>query len=499
MILADIHPTPLKFAVVGGGISGLTAAYRLTKLLPQAHVEIFEASDRLGGVLATHHDGDFLVERGADSFFTKQPWAVELCEELGLSDEIIPTNSTNRRALVLHQGKLHPVPAGFVLTRPQLVSSILKTPLLSWRGKLRLLAERWVRRPRDLEQDQFDDNLAHFATERLGREAFERLVEPLVAGIYTADANQLSVAATMPEAITALREHGTLWHLDHQGAEVASGARYGSFVSLRGGVGQLVTALAKYITENSRNPSPSPSPPSISSTGRGGGLGQSLHLNASIASVARDEHQSWLVQFADGTSRGPYAGVVLALPTPCAATLIDKVDPQLAELLGRIRYASSAVVILAFRQDQIERKLDGFGFVVPQVENREIVAASFSSIKFPGRVPSDMVVIRVFLGGALRPELVQLPEAELERIALAELRHILGIRGEPTQVDIVKWREKMPQYHVGHVQLVNAIEDRANQHEGLAFAGNGYRGVGIPYCVRSGDNAARRLAERFLT
>ncbi len=473
--MADTHPMPPRIAVIGGGISGLTAAYRLTKLLPQARVEIFEASDRLGGVLATHCEGDFLIERGADSFITREPWALELCEELGLGGELIPTNTGHRRALVLHYGKLHPVPAGFVLIRPQRLWPILKTPLLSWPGKLRMLAERWRLPPQDLDQEDFDDNLAHFATERLGREAFEHLVEPLVAGIYTADANQLSVAATMPEAITALREFGTLWHSDDADAAVASGARYGSFVTLRGGMGQLVAALAARLP------------------------GDAIHLNQSVVRISRDEQGKSRLHFADGSSSENFAGVVLAVPAPRAAALMEKIDAPLAELLGEISYASSVVVSFAFHRDQIERKLDGFGFVVPKIENRDIIAASFSSVKFQGRAPAEMVLIRTFLGGALRPDLVDLPETELARIALAELTDILGISGEPTTVDVVRWREKMPQYHVGHLQLVQRIEDRAAQMDGLALAGNGYRGVGIPYCVRSGDEAARKLAEKLLT
>ncbi len=434
-----------------------------------ARVEIFESSDRLGGVLATHRDGDFLIERGADSFITKQPWALELCQELGLGDELIPTNRDNRRALVLRGDQLHGVPEGFVLIRPQRVGPILKTLLLGWRGKMRLLAERWRRRPADLDSQSFDDNLAHFATERLGREAFERIVEPLVAGIYTADARKLSVAATMPEAVETLRKHGTLWHRDASETEISSGARYGSFVTLRGGMSRLIEELASRLPADC------------------------VHLNQAVAKISRGENAAWRLELADGTAHGPLAGIVIAVPTPHAAKLLETIDLPLGEMLGSISYASSAVVSFAFRQEQIGRPLDGFGIVVPAVEGRDIVAASFSSVKFPGRAPADTVLIRVFLGGALRPELVNLSDEEIRRTALAEIGAILKINGEPLAADVTKWHEKMPQYHVGHMQLVDAIEQRAEQIPGFALAGNGYRGVGIPYCVRSGDAAARRL------
>ncbi len=466
---------PLKFAVLGGGISGLTAAYRLHKLLPQAHVELFEASNQLGGVLCTQHTGDLLIERGADSFITKQPWAFELCEELGIADQLIPTNTQHRRALVWHGDGLYPVPEGFVLIRPQHIGPILKTSLLSWPGKLRLLSKRWRPPPRAIEATDFDDNLAHFATELLGRETFERLVEPLVAGIYTANARQLSVAATMPEAIDVLRKHQTLWHHDGNKKEAASGARYGSFVTPRGGISQLVNELANQIGA------------------------QSIHLSRTASLISGDGTHGWWIDFSQAASEGPFAGVVVALPTPQAAPIVHNLDPELAELLGKIPYASSAIVCAAFRKDQIARELDGFGFVVPVAEQRQIVAASFSNIKFPGRASEGTVLIRIFLGGAMRPELIELPDAELTRLALDELRKAIGTRGEPLHLEVQRWREKMPQYHVGHVQLVDEIESRVEKIPTFALAGNGYRGVGIPYCVRSGDRAARRVAESSAT
>jgi oxygen-dependent protoporphyrinogen oxidase len=469
--LIDPSASP-RFAVIGGGISGLTAAYRLRQLQPGAHVDLFEDSDRLGGVLSTHRNGDLLIERGADSFITKQPWALELCQELGIADELIPTNTENRRALVLKAGELHPVPEGFVLIRPQIESSIKQSELLTAEGKQRIVAEREVPLPANINDANFDDNLASFATIRLGKEAFERLVEPLVAGIFTADANKLSVAATMPEAVDVLRKHGTLWHREPT-QEVASGARYGSFVTPRGGVGRLVEALADQLPN------------------------ESIHLNQPIKSVKRNEDGLCNLNSVDGTTFGPFAGIVVALPTQQAACLLTSVDSELAALLGQIEYASSTVATFAFQKEQIGRPLDGFGFVVPRIENRDIVAASFSTVKFPGRAPDSTVLVRVFLGGAQRPELVELPDEELVRIASDELGKILKTTGSPLHTDVTKWHEKMPQYHVGHVQLVDAIEARVSQLPGIALAGNGYRGVGIPWCVRSGNEAARKMAEEM--
>ncbi len=474
-----------QFAVLGGGITGLTAAYRLTQLMPHASVEVFEASSELGGVLSTRREDEYLIEQGADSFLKKLPWAVELCEELGLGDEILPTNPMGRRALVVRDGRLYPVPEGFVILKPHRMIPILLTPLLSWSGKLRLLRERWIGSPEELQATDYDESVASFATRRLGQEAFERLVQPLLAGIYTADPHQLSLAATMPDAIEAEREHGSLTRaiLKKAKEEVtsseesdarASGARYAGFVTLRQGLKQLIETLAEHLPA------------------------EKLHLNIAIHSLKKNENSQWTIRQRDGTTWGPYNGVIVALPAPRAAEIIRDVDAPLGELLGRISYASSGIVCMVYRRDQIAHDLDGFGFVVPSVEGRKIIAASFSSVKFPGRAPEDQVLVRVFLGGALQPELVDLSDEKLQELAQTDLTQLLGVTGQPLRVDVVRWHEKMPQYHVGHVQLVDTIEKRAADIEGLELAGNAYRGVGIPQCVRSGEAAARRIAENFI-
>ena len=466
-----------RFAIVGGGVTGLAAAYRLTQLLPQSRIELFEASDRLGGVLHTHHRDKLLIERGADSFIDKLPWAVDLCRELGLEDQLIPTNAAHRRALVVRAGRLYPVPEGFVVIRPHRLWPLLKTPLLSWRGKLRLLLEPWIPCPKKAEREEHDESVASFATRRLGREAFERLVQPLLAGIYTADPYQLSLAATMPEVLAAEREHGSLYRAAVKQAtsseEAASGARYASFVTPRGGLGQLVETLASHLPADQ------------------------IHLNCPTQRIERTVDSRWNLHSATGETCGAFRGVIVATPAPRAAELLAAVEPELSELLGQIAYASSAVVSLSFQRNQIADPLDGFGLVVPTVENRPIVAASFSSVKFAGRAPLDQVLVRVFLGGALNPEQVSLSDDALQEIAVGELRELVGLRGEPLEVDIVRWHEKMPQYHVGHVQLVEEIENRVAKQYGLELAGNAYHGVGIPQCIHSADLAARRLVEQL--
>lgn len=460
-----------RLAVIGGGISGLTAAYRLTKLLPEARVELFEAGDRLGGVLQTRREGDLLIECGADSFIDKLPAAVDLCHELGLGDEIIPTNAEPRRALTLLNGKPVPVPKGFVQMRPEQYGPMLRSPLLSWRGKLRLMAEKWQPRPAEIEQADHDESVASFATRRLGLEVFERLVQPLLAGIYTADPYKLSVAATMPTAIEAERQHGSLRRAALASREknsAASGARYASFVTLRNGLVQLIETLATNLSN------------------------AVIHLNSPITSIKRSNDNRWAVSRSTAKPDS-FDGVIIALPAPRAGELVADTNRELSSLLSSIPYASSAVASLVYRRDQISDPLDGFGLVVPTVELRQIVAASYSSIKFPGRTPVDQVLIRVFVGGALQPELMDKSDQEILQLSQKELEQILGNSGKPLQANVVRWEQKMPQYHVGHVQLVDQIEAQIAKHSALELAGNAYRGVGIPQCVQSGNSAARRL------
>jgi oxygen-dependent protoporphyrinogen oxidase len=222
-----------------------------------------------------------------------------------------------------------------------------------------------------------------------------------------------------------------------------------------------------------------------------------IHLNSPTERIERTVDSRWNLHSTTGETCGAFQGVIVATPAPRAAELLAAVDQELSQLLGQIAYASSAVVSLSFPRNQIADPLDGFGLVVPTVENRPIVAASFSSVKFAERAPLDQVLVRVFLGGALNPSQVSLSDDALQEIAVGELRELIGLRGEPLEVDIVRWHEKMPQYHVGHVQLVEEIENRVAQQHGLELAGNAYHGVGIPQCIHSADLAARRLVEQL--
>jgi oxygen-dependent protoporphyrinogen oxidase len=468
-----------RIAVVGGGISGLAAALRITELLPHANLHLFEASARLGGVLETVSRDGFLIERSADNFLTTPMSAVDLCRDVAIADQLLQTDEVRRRAMVVRNGRLVPIPRGFYLMWPRKLWPILSSSLLSVRGKLRLLAEPWIK-----ASIVGDESVASFARRRLGREAFERLVQPLLAGIYTADPEQLSMAATMPQFWTCEREHGSLRALrtdrfSHQSnSNDATGARYALFAAPKNGMTSMVEAIAGRLPSDS------------------------IHLNASVTSIGNLADRRWEVisgptnpqsarsSPAAGGSPQSFDAIILAIPAHAAAHLLAPFDPALAVELAAIPYAGCAVVSLGFSRRQIAHPLDAFGFVVPQIERRRVIAGSFASLKFPGRAPDDRVLIRVFLGGALQPELVALPDADLCRIAVEELTDLLHISGEPLLTDIARWPSSMPQYHVGHLDRIARIEQLAARHSGLALAGNAYRGVGIPQCIASGQRAA---------
>lgn len=493
-----MSPTPLppdstnrqpRVAVIGGGISGLAAAFRISELLPHAQLALFEASNRLGGVLDTiYHDG-FLIERSADNFLARPAQAVDLCRRLGLESELVTTDESRRRAFVVRDGKLTAIPDGFYLMSPRKLWPVITSPMLSVAGKLRLLAEPFIprgpaaSRKRNATQSttmlEHDESVAAFVRRRFGRETFERIVQPLVAGIYTADSERLSMAGTMPQFLEYERTYRSLLfatlrrRLATSPNEAASGARYGLFLAPKGGLQTLVTALANRLPPNS------------------------VQLNSKVTQIQFHEN-TWTIDCTPSSPfhapHSPFDLIILATPAYAAASLLKSLDAPLSTELAAIEYSSCAVVSLGFHRSQIAHPLDGFGFVVPAVEHRRIIAASFASLKYPGRAPADNVLIRVFIGGATQAELLDRTDDELLSIAVEELSQLLDVHGNPIVTDVTRWPRSMPQYHVGHLARIARIEQSVAKYPTLALAGNAYHGVGIPQCIASGLAAAERIA-----
>ena len=466
--------TTRRVAVIGGGISGLAAAHRLVEMGPQVEIGLFERQDRLGGVLWTVQEEGFQVEQSADNFITTVPWGVDLCKRLGLGDELIQTNPAHRRTFVVRRGRLHRLPDGFLMMAPTRMWPLAVTPILTPWGKLRAGLEYFLP-PR---KGDGDESMAAFVRRRLGREVFERLVEPLISAVYAADMEKLSVLATLPRFRHMERDHRSLIRaMRHQmrarrrsqRSETQSGARYSMFLTLREGLTSMVDAIRDKL------------PPAT------------VRLGTAIERIERGD-QRWRLATADGTCQS-FDGVILATPSHVAARLLEPIDAELAGDLASIQHEGTAILSVAYRREQIAHRLDGMGVVVPAIEKSPILALSFSSQKYAHRAPEGKVLLRAFVGGARRPEMAEMPDDELVPQVLAELERLLGIRGEPIYRTISHWPRTMPQYHVGHLDLVERIETATARLPGLELAGNAYHGVGIPACIHGGEQAAERVLQ----
>lgn len=466
------NPTHPHVVVLGAGLAGLSAADTVVRRSGMGHrqVTVVDPSGRVGGVLGTRHADGWLVERSADCFLAARPEGLELISRLGLERELIGVSPEARRALIWHAGRAIPTPAGFRLLAPGRLGPVLGSPLLSIAGRLRVAGERFV--PRRKGDD--DESLEQFAVRRLGREGFERLVQPLASGIWTADPARLSMAAACPDFLAMEREHGSLWAGEQArlrgqpAAGEASGARYGQFVTLAAGMEMLPRTLAAQLRQ----------------------FGVRF-ATAAATSLVREPDGRWRIE-TTGPDGGPLVAdaVVVASPAPVAGRLLAGVDPDLAADIAAIDYAGSCIVSLGFARDRVAHPLDAAGMVIPRAEGRRILAVSFSSSKFPGRAPPGCVLLRVFAGGALDPEVMRLDDAALVELALSEVEQLLGTRGEPRLAHVERWDGAMPQYHLGHGARVARIDAAVARHPGLAIAGAAYTGVGIPQVIASGQRAA---------
>lgn len=458
-----------RIVIIGGGISGLAAAHRVHELNQAAKVTILEASDRLGGTIQTEHRDGFLLERGPDSFISEKPHAIALAKRLGLESQLIQTNEEYRRSFIVRDGRLRAVPQGFQLMVPSRMWPFITSDIFSLAGKMRMAADLFL--PRRSTNGSSDESLASFVRRRLGTEALARMAQPMVGGIYTADPETLSLRATLPRFLDMEQKHRSLiLAMARQGRAQktgTSGARYSLFVSFERGMQVLVDALAAVTRINA-----------------------DLRVNTRAQRLTFD--REWTIT-TDKDEMIKADAVCLALPAYVAATLLHETHEQLAQKLREIKYASTATINLGYRRVAIAHPLNGFGFVVPFVEKRSLIACTFSNVKFSGRAPDDYVLLRAFAGGALQPEIFALDEPEMSKRVEADLRELLGIREDPRFIEVAKWERSMPQYEVGHLDRVNEIEKLASALPGLSLAGNAYRGAGIPDCVRSGEAAAEYL------
>jgi oxygen-dependent protoporphyrinogen oxidase len=462
-----------QIVIIGGGIAGLSAAYYAQKKF-SAQIALLEAGDRWGGKVATDRvpfdDGQFIIEGGPDTFLATKPWGVALCKELGLGERLHGTNPHQKNTYVLHRNRLQPLPDGLAMMIPTNIPAILKTRLVSWFGKARMGLD-FLLPPHALNGDE---SLGAFVSRRLGREAYENLIEPLMSGIYAGDGDALSLASTFPYLRDLELKYGSLargaLEMRQQMAvrgQAALGSR-SAFLTPTTGLMEIVEALISHLQNN----------------------GAVLRLNASVKNVKRANVKKWNVELENGEAL-PADGVILATPAFAAAKIVLALDPQLAADLSAIPYVSTATVSLAYRQSDLPHPLDGYGYIIPRRQGRRALACTWASTKFPHRAPDGYALIRVFVGRAGQD--IPWNESDLLALAREELQLTLGITAEPMISRVFMWDKAMPQYNLGHPELLKRIDTALERHPSLALAGNGYRGIGIPDCIHSGELAAEKI------
>jgi protoporphyrinogen/coproporphyrinogen III oxidase len=458
-----------RIAIVGGGISGLAAAYAIEqRRRAGADVEyvLYESSLRLGGVLRTEHIDGCIVEAGPDSFLTEKPWAADLCREIGLGDHLIGSNDADRKTYILTHGRLVEIPDGLMFMVPTKIWPTSFSRLFSWKTKLRMTQELF-HPPREVERDE---SVAAFVERHYGKEMVDRLADPLLSGIYGGEAADLSVRAVLPRFAEMERTHGSLGRA-MLAARKKMPARSRTpapsvFTSLKNGMQTLADTVISQLTPTS------------------------LLTDAPVQAI-QPEAGGWVVSA--GLQSDHFDGVIIALPAPAAAHVLHIASPELAAELAAIQYTSSITVGLGYDQDVRQSLPRGFGFLVPRSEGRQLLAATFVHNKFPQRAPKDRALLRCFLAGANAEKVWPLSNDQIVGIVRNELQQILGLRAEPLFARVYKWESAMAQYGVGHLDRLDRIERLCQQLPGIALAGNAFRGIGIPDCVRSGRDAAKQL------
>ena len=470
-----------RVVIVGGGVTGLTAAYRLLAAGHDASgrklaVTVLEERPRLGGNIVTERRDGFVIDGGPDSFVAVRPQAKALCNDLGLGDRLIPTTERNRRVYVAHRGALEHMPEGLSLGVPTRVWPMVKTPLVSWAGKARMALDLVLPKGRT----DGDESIGHFVRRRLGSEAVTQLAEPILGGIYVGNVDALSLRATFPQLLEQEQRHGSL--IRGAIAQMTArgqlpGARPPSaFFSLLGGMGELIDTLARKI----------------------GAAGGTIRVGAPVAAIARGpegaQSPRFLVQIAGDTAETLEADdVISCVPAYAAADALDTLDRPLSALLRQTPYISSAVVVVAYRRADMPHALDATGLVVPKSEKRRVLAATFISSKWAGRAPSDAVLLRVFVGGYRDPGALMESDEALVTLAREELASLLGVRVKPMLARVFRYERANAQPSIGHGGRVKRARALAEAHPGLQLAGAAFDGVGIPDCVRQANDAAAHI------
>jgi oxygen-dependent protoporphyrinogen oxidase len=454
--------TPIEtvdVAVIGGGVSGLAAAFELRKR--KRSVVVLEREQRAGGIIMTERIGEFLVDAGPDALLVQKPAAVALCNELGLGDRLIPTKLP-RTAFVLRDGELHSLPAASVLGFPTRLKPLFASTLFGLNAKFRMASELVIPRA----PNTGDESIAGFVRRRFGPEAVTYIAEPLLAGIHAGDVERLSMRALFPRLVDAEARAGSVIRAFR--GEPRPVNTDGVFRSFPNGIEELIDGLMKAVPK------------------------ESVRCGANVTRI--DKGDGFTIHVA-GRPPIQARAVMLSIPAFAAAELVRPLDGVLSAACASIRYLSTATVVFAFPRDAVRHDLRGTGFVVPRAEGISITAGAWISSKWPYRAPDGQALLRAFLGGARDPDVLSKTDAELTNAALGDLTKILGIRGLPIMTRVYRWNRASPQQEVGHGDLMQRVDTRLAAHQGLFISAAGFRGVGIPDCIADARKTAGAAAQ----
>ncbi|MBS3957418.1 MAG: protoporphyrinogen oxidase [Clostridiales bacterium] len=473
--------------VIGGGAAGLGAAYKVKRAAEEGHDVTFtliEKDPRLGGKIASEMvadpegAGDFIVDGGPDCFLTEKPGVHRIAKLAGIFDEELPTDDARKRTHILSRGQLHDLPDGVMMFAPTKLVPFATTELFSWPGKIRMGLDLFIPRRTWPVGERRDETLESFVVRRMGRECLDRIAEPLVGGVHASDPAKMSLAATFPRLLDMEQTYGgmikgflaarkkveeiRMKYPPKPGAKPRT-----FFTSFDSGMQRLTDVMADRAGRDS------------------------MRIGVAVVAVERNGDR-WVVTLADG-ERVEGDAVIVATECWAAEPLMRTVDEKIADALAGIESSSSATISLGFKEDEVGIDMNAFGLLCPIVENRQMMAASFSSTKWPGRAPAGRVLLRGFVGGPHNQSIMEESDERLVEIVLSEMRDILGVKGDPLFSRVYRWHLGMPQYTIGHLDRVETIESRAREIPGLWLGGGSYRGVGIPNCIEGGEAGVSKV------
>lgn len=451
--------------VVGGGITGLTAVYRLQTLLPHANITLIEKTKHLGGKIATERVEGCIIEGGPDCFLSRKPRGIALAEELGVAERLNGRQPHNKRTYVMRHQELHRLPEGLTGMIPTDLDALAQSTLISSEGQKRVAQEKEIP-PAPLNGDE---SVAQFVRRRMGDEAYENLIEPLMGGIYAGDAEQLSLAATFPQLRKIESNYGSLLGGLLERPAPPSDDSYAPFVSFPTGMSELVELLLAQISQ------------------------ATILTGVSVTKLEKEANGRYTLTL-DNNQIQQADGVILATPAFVTAKLLQEIDPVVAQAHAEIPYGSSVTISMIYDKKDVRHDLAGYGYVIPRAEQTDVLACTWTSSKWAGRAPDDLVQLRVYAGRYGMADMTKEDDETLIALAQKELLETMDIDAEPKLTRVYRWVKGMPQYVMGHTDRVATIREEMTQHNGLEVAGAAYEGVGIPDCIREGENAAQAIA-----